>query len=120
MSCSSLSAFTIPSSVERLSEACFYDCTSVVSLTFESGSHLSCLEDLVFFGCSALSSICIPASVQKVGHSCFSRCDSLSTLEVESGSKLPSLDLHGRPRDVTMVASTEPVGNTPKTSRCNL
>jgi hypothetical protein len=39
--CSSLSSMCIPSSVEVLREGCFYGCTALSNVTFESGSTFS-------------------------------------------------------------------------------
>jgi hypothetical protein len=59
---------------------------SVLSVTFESGSKRSCIEDSALSSCSSLSSICLPSPGQGLGKDCFSGGLSLATLRFESGS----------------------------------
>jgi hypothetical protein len=82
----------IPSSVEKLGSDCFSGCQSLSTVTFESGSNLSSIEDFAFNCCSSLSSICIPSSVETLGGYCFSGCQSLSTVTFDSGSKLSCIE----------------------------
>jgi hypothetical protein len=65
-SCSSLRSICIPSSVEKLGKDCFSLCESLSTVTFESGSKLSSIEEFAFAYCSSLSSICIPSSLKTI------------------------------------------------------
>jgi hypothetical protein len=82
---------SIPSSVVALADDCFSQCTSVLAVSFESGSQLLSIGDSAFESCSRLSSICIPSSVEKLGQKCFCRCGGLSTVNFECGCKLSSI-----------------------------
>jgi hypothetical protein len=77
----------IPKKVETLSPRSFEGLTGLSSITFESGSRLSCFGWSAFSG-SSLSSICIPSSLKELGHNCFNHCSSLSSVKFESPSQL--------------------------------
>jgi hypothetical protein len=81
----------IPSSVEQIAQGCFYECNSISTVTFESGSQLSPIAECAFQYCSSLSSIFISSSVDSIDNGCFSFCGSLSTVTFESGSQLSSI-----------------------------
>jgi hypothetical protein len=87
-----LLAICIPSSVEKICESCFNGCKSLSTITFESGSKLSCIENDAFCNCSSLSSIGIPSSVEQICRECFNGCYSLSTITFESDSKLSCIE----------------------------
>jgi hypothetical protein len=78
----------ILSSLERIGDSGFSDCTRLSSVTFESDSRLSSIGHYAFRGCSSLTSICIPSSVRSMGHFCFGSCPGLSNLTFESNSRL--------------------------------
>jgi hypothetical protein len=61
----------IPSSVEKLGKWCFSRCESLSTVTFESSSKFSSIEQSAFGDCSSLSSICIPSSVEKLDKDVF-------------------------------------------------
>jgi hypothetical protein len=82
----------IPSSIEKLHSRCFYGCESLSTITFESVSKLSCIENNAFANCSSLSTICIPCCVAKICESCFTGRKSLSTITFESVSKLSYIE----------------------------
>jgi hypothetical protein len=88
---STLVSLCIPAVVEILGETCFSESTSLCELTFESGSRLNTIQDLVFCSCSSLVSICIPAQVEYIPAFCFAMCTSLAELTFERGSKLIEL-----------------------------
>ena len=77
--CSSLASITIPASVTimnnrsgsndmlSLKRGVFSGCTSLKSVTFESGSKLEMISTWCFYGCTSLTEITIPASVTTIG-----------------------------------------------------
>jgi hypothetical protein len=67
---SGLKSILIPSSVVILGKASFYECTSLESVTFESGSRLERIGESAF-SLSRLASIEIPASVTFIGRYAF-------------------------------------------------
>jgi hypothetical protein len=89
--CSSLTSICIPSSIKTLGVSSLSGCRSLLMITFESASIVSCMDNYAFSG-SSLSCICIPASVEKIGEGCFASCHSLSVVMFESGSKVSVLD----------------------------
>jgi hypothetical protein len=66
----SFRSIVIPSSVVVLGQGSFYECESLESVTFESGSRLERIEELAFSG-SGLRSIEIPGSVSFIDGSAF-------------------------------------------------
>jgi hypothetical protein len=88
---SSLVSICIPSSTEKLGHACFWACRSLLTVTFEPGCKLSCIESDTFGNCTSLSSICIPSSVDELSYGCFSGCSGLLIVTFESGSHLSDI-----------------------------
>jgi hypothetical protein len=89
-----LKTITIPSSVETLGKACFWEATLDI-LVFEPNSRLREIEDFAF-AFSTLKSICIPASVESIGKNCFTGSDhkpkSFDAFTFEPKSKLTMID----------------------------
>jgi hypothetical protein len=81
----------LPASVEFLGEECFFECTSLSSITFESGSRLSRIEANAFYQ-TGLIEIILPALIEVLGEGCFSLCKSLSSITFESGSRLSRIE----------------------------
>ncbi len=96
-------AFTIPSSVKKIAEGAFQNCSKLTRVTipnsvtnigkesFENASALTYvrlssnvkkLRDETFRGCSSLQSITIPSSVKEVEDSAFERCQSLKKVSL--------------------------------------
>jgi TPR repeat protein len=86
-----LTSIVIPSSVVVLGKCSFSTCTSLESVTFESGSRLERIDESAFHGC-ALKSIVIPSSVVVLGKESFSGCKSLESVTFESGSRLERIE----------------------------
>jgi hypothetical protein len=78
----------IPSDVFTISDGCFADCGSIVSVTFAPGSSVRVLGESAFENCSSLQSIFIPSSVQTISESCFRCCSDLSDVRFEPGSQI--------------------------------
>jgi hypothetical protein len=62
-SCESLSRMSIPASIDKVGGRCFVDCKSLISVTFESPSHLTILEEL---GTLQIANLEIPDSVEVI------------------------------------------------------
>jgi hypothetical protein len=62
--CSSLSSISLPSSLETIGYCCISECSSLSTVTFETGSRLSHVESMVFDCLSSRFSISIPLSLQ--------------------------------------------------------
>ena len=101
--CIKLTAIEIPASVETIGAAAFKGCTSLATVTFESGSKLTTIGGgyhsssyyYYYYGafsdCTQLTAIEIPASVVTIGAAAFKGCTSLATVTFESGSKLTTI-----------------------------
>jgi hypothetical protein len=77
--------------IKIISELCFYKCTFLTSVTFESSSKLQRIEEGAFAG-SGLKTIQITASVEVLCKCCFSKCTSLTSVTFESNSKLQRIE----------------------------
>jgi hypothetical protein len=118
--CSSLSRICIPRSVERLCYRCFYRCDSLWTVTFESGSRLSSIEEFAFKQCTSLSSICIPSSVRNLSELCFAECISLATIGFESPSNVLAVGGFASGQDEHPVATApDSVECVPGTAQTN-
>jgi hypothetical protein len=87
----SCGSIVIPSSVVVLGNRTFYQCKSLESVTFESGSRLERIEQGAFRE-SGLKSILIPSSVVVLGKESFYLCKSLESVTFESGSRLQRIE----------------------------
>lgn len=72
-----LNSITLPSSLRRIKEGAFYDCTSLKGSKSMLPESLSEIEEFAFYGCSNLGIINIPNSVINIGNCAFSNCNSL-------------------------------------------
>ena len=99
--CTALTAIEIPANVETIETSAFKNCISLLTVTFEKGSHLKTIGggyfDIypdyygTFSDCAALTSIEIPASVETIEAAAFKGCRSLSTVTFEKGSQLKTI-----------------------------
>ncbi|WP_461254901.1 leucine-rich repeat domain-containing protein [Treponema sp. R80B11-R83G3] len=87
-----ITSITIPASVIRIGAHAFSACTTLSSVTFESGSKLQIIGGAAFNADSQLTSITIPASVEEL-HSCvFYSCPKLISVTFASGSNITFFD----------------------------
>jgi hypothetical protein len=77
----------IKSSIEIISDDCFWECENFSQVAFESGSRLRVFGNRAFSH-STIASIRIPRTVEIIGASCFSFCKSLFEITFDSGSGL--------------------------------
>ena len=96
--CLKLTAIKIPASVETIEAAAFKGCTSLATVTFESGSKLKTIGGAfqndyygAFSGCSKLVAIEVPASVETIQDCAFSQCSALEKIEFEENSMLTTI-----------------------------
>ena len=96
-----LTAIEIPASVVTIGAAAFKGCTSLATVTFESGSKLTTIgggyhSSSYYYGafsdCTQLTAIEIPASVVTIKAAAFKGCTSLTTVTFESNSKLTTIE----------------------------
>ncbi|EDR22546.1 hypothetical protein EDI_090620 [Entamoeba dispar SAW760] len=80
--CSSLTSINIPTSINEIGIYCFYECCSLISINIPSS--ISKLGICCFKECYSLKSINIPASVSEIGDYCFDGCSSLTSVSVDN------------------------------------
>ena len=83
--CVTLNAVTIPAYVTSIGENAFYECKSLVTLTFEKGCSLTEIPANAFALCSSLKAVSIPEGVKSIGSAAFFTCSSLETLNIAEG-----------------------------------
>jgi hypothetical protein len=81
----------IPSRFVTISKRCFMQCSSVESVTFDSGCSIVLLEKELFAFCG-LRSIVVPKSVEVLGKQCFDFCGRLTSVLFENGSRLRRIE----------------------------
>ena len=100
--CIKLTAIEIPASVETIGAAAFKGCTSLATVTFESGSKLTTIGGGYYYyysryyygafsDCSKLAAIEIPASVETIQDCAFSQCTALEKIEFGENSMLKTI-----------------------------
>ena len=82
----------IGNGVTSIGSSAFDVCSSLISLSFESGSVLTTIGEKAFYGCSAMTGpIPIPASVESIGKNAFYGCSKLTTVSFEPESQLETI-----------------------------
>ncbi|MDE5581590.1 MAG: leucine-rich repeat protein [Treponemataceae bacterium] len=76
--CTSLASVEIPNSVTSIWEGAFCQCTSLASITIPAG--VESIGEYAFGFCESLASVTIPASVTSIGDKAFCRCTGLTTI----------------------------------------
>jgi hypothetical protein len=71
----------------------FSQCRSIDSVSFESGTRLTCIEERAFLSTSLIS-IVLPGSLESIGEYCFSYSGRLADVQVESPSQLVYIGDH--------------------------
>ena len=88
--CTSLIDVTVPKSVTSIVARAFENCTSLKSAVIEAnGKKLfeTAIENYAFRGCTNLTSVTIPGNVTSIGNYAFSNCKSLEELTIPEGVK---------------------------------
>lgn len=112
---SELEEMKIPASVEEIGENCFSGCTSIYSVTFETGSVLKRIAKGAFGGCRELREIQLPESLEEIDDDCFSSCDSIYDVTFASEGVLKRIGNEAFSRcadlqEIEIPASVEEIG----------
>ncbi len=83
-SCSSLTSVTIQSGVTRIGYQAFRNCSSLTSISIPNS--VTSIEYQAFENCSSLTKVSIPSSVSSIGEYAFRGCDAL-TIHCAASSK---------------------------------
>ena len=78
-------SINIPSSVTKIAESAFRECSAIKSLTLPNSVEY--MGSYVFQGCENLESITIPNSVKSMGDAVFRNCKKLKSITLPSGIK---------------------------------
>lgn len=106
--CTTITAVTIPNTVENIGDLAFYGCNSIKKITLPDsvitvgvGAFRECtaLEEIVlsksivtlskhaFFDCTALKTVNLPDSLEVIGEAAFWNCDALTSVTVPAKVK---------------------------------
>ena len=86
-----ITSITLPASLMEVSSMAFYNCASLVAVTFAPGSSLVTIGSHAFYQCSSLASIAIPASVQTIEKDAFYGCSALKSVTFPGTSSLTTI-----------------------------
>jgi len=81
--CDRLTTVTIPGSVQTIGNYAFSDCASLTSVTI--GDGVQTIGGSMFAWCDSLTTVTIPDSVETIGNTAFWYCDSLTTVTIGNG-----------------------------------
>ena len=75
---SEITSVVIPDGVESIGAKAFYQCNSLISVTFVKGSNCRIIGESAFSDCQELRSITLPDGLESVGESVFSKTNLVS------------------------------------------
>lgn len=81
--CHTVKKMSIPSSVTKIGDYAFCNCTNLTSIELSSG--VTSLGYGAFAGCTNLSSITLPSNVKEIKFNAFGQCKSLTSVTLPSG-----------------------------------
>ena len=87
----SLTEVQVGTIVESIGDYCFYERTSLTTVTFDAESRVTSIGNGCFENCSGLTSIIIPTSVETLGSGAFQICTSLETVTFDADSIVTSI-----------------------------
>ena len=65
--CSSFTEITIPSSMTSIGNNSFYNCISLIKISFEAPSSITLIRKYSFYKCTSLVNVSILSSVTSIG-----------------------------------------------------
>ena len=107
---SGLTAITIPSSVESIGEAAFYECEALKDVTIQNGA--TSIGSHAFCFCESLKHVSLPSTLTSIGTSAFSDCSALKSIRIpdavawiseEAFNSCSSLQSVSIPKSVTAI-----------------
>ena len=82
--CTSLISITIPSTVSKIDDYSFHNCTSLSTLSINSGSVSLSIGSYAFDN-TALTNLSIPTRVKSIGSNCFQSITALKSVYINDG-----------------------------------
>ncbi len=77
---SSLSEYTIPSSVTEIEPYAFAGSKNLKAVKFGRYSQLACINEYTFYGCTSLSIIEFPEALKEIKNQAFAKCSALKNI----------------------------------------
>lgn len=81
--CSSLESITLPSTIKQIGNGAFGGCSALTSIDIPEG--VTILPDWCFGGCSSMESITLPSTIKKIEKYAFYGCSSLISIDIPEG-----------------------------------
>ena len=82
---SNVTSYVVSRQITEISDNAFRDCTSLKSISFESGSMCTRIGGYTFAGCTSLTSVSLPDSLATFGDHAFDSCTALASITIPSG-----------------------------------
>lgn len=92
----------IPKTIKTLKSDAFRGCTSLKTVTFEEGSELYEIGNMVFYSCVNLESITLPRTLTKISELAFYNCESLTKIEIPISVETIGNEAFGECPDLTV------------------
>ncbi len=73
-------AYTIPASVDSITEKAFYECIGLTSINIPN--TVTTIASYAFYNCAKLTSVDVPNSVTSIGEGAFSSCKGLTSVNI--------------------------------------
>lgn len=81
---SRVNSITLNGTLKEIPSYCFYGCTNLNSVTFDANSQIETLFDHSFQDCTALTTIIIPEGVKTISWDVFNGCTNLTRMDLPS------------------------------------
>uniref|UniRef100_A0A6C0JZV4 Uncharacterized protein n=1 Tax=viral metagenome TaxID=1070528 RepID=A0A6C0JZV4_9ZZZZ len=82
---------TIPSSVTRIGQAAFYNCSKLSIISINTSSRLNTIEARAFENCTSLRDFFIPKSIISLSPTAFSGCTNLTNINYTKNETIKSI-----------------------------
>ncbi len=107
-SCTSLTEFTVPTTVTKTGSNTFYNCTGLKAVTLHDG--ITSIGDNAFFGCSSLQTINLPSGITSIASQTFYNCSKLQSIIIPAG--VTTIGTHAFSGCSSLTSVTIPKGVT--------
>ncbi len=78
----SITSISLPSSIEKIGDRAFEDCSSLSSIKLASGGRLESIGASAFRGCTSLFDVKLPDGLTSIGESAFRGCTALKSISI--------------------------------------
>ena len=81
--CSSLESITLPSTIKQIGYNAFYSCSALTSINIPEG--VTVIPDWCFIGCTSLENITLPSTIKQIREYAFRYCCVLTSIDIPEG-----------------------------------